>query len=57
MTSLKGYCERCGNHDSYLKKVDGNWLCKRCREEQKRFVKPKIPFLQLINPFKKKQKV
>jgi len=50
MVSFKGYCERCGNYYSYLRKVEGFWLCRRCREERGKFTKPKIPFRIIINP-------
>ncbi len=53
MTTLKGNCQRCGNYDSYLTKVESKWLCRRCRDEQKKFAKPRIPLWRAINPFKK----
>jgi len=52
MPSLKGYCERCGNYDSYLRGIEGLWLCRHCREAQRKFVKPKIPFWIIIDPIK-----
>jgi len=50
MTSIKDYCERCGNYGTRLRQVDGNWLCRECRKENKKFYKPEIPF-RLFNPF------
>jgi hypothetical protein len=52
MTSLRGKCQRCENYDPYLRKVDGKWLCRRCREEQKKFSRPNIPPSKTLNPFK-----
>jgi len=43
MASIKDYCERCGNYGIYLRKVNGIWLCRECREENKKFYKPEIP--------------
>lgn len=57
MVSLKGNCQRCGNYDPYLRKVESKWLCIECRDEQKKFAKPKIPFWKVIDSsksFKKK---
>ena len=50
MASIEDYCERCGNYGIYLRRVDGIWLCRECREENKKFYKPEIPFSKL-NPF------
>jgi ribosomal protein L37AE/L43A len=52
MKSLKGNCQRCKNFDKYLRKVNGKWLCRRCRDEQKKFPKPKIPTQEALNPLK-----